>query len=113
FLRTIAAALAHEIIDENALGRIGIQPTLAASALFGRARLIVYQNGHSIEFTKVALHAIELIAVMDADPCREKAGWILGGLIRDHNDALRSLRDHLGGDLIDGEAALRRLAARH
>ena len=43
-LRAVAAAFADEIIDEDALGRIGIQPALAAAALLGGAGLVVDQR---------------------------------------------------------------------
>ena len=40
----VAAAFAHELVDHDALGRIGILAALAAAALFGGAGLVVDQR---------------------------------------------------------------------
>src|SRR5262249_60334236 len=46
--RAVAAALADEIVDEDALGRIGIESALAAAAPLGGARLGVVEDGRGL-----------------------------------------------------------------
>jgi len=50
-LRAVAAAFAYEVVDEDALRRIRIQPALAAAALLGGAGLIVDQDGETFDLT--------------------------------------------------------------
>jgi len=57
-VRAIAAALAHRVVDEHALGGIGEGAALAAAALLGRAGLIVDQHGEAGDFAQFALHGI-------------------------------------------------------
>src|SRR5205814_9826246 len=40
-LRAVAAAFADALVDEDPLGRIGVESALAATALFGGAGLVV------------------------------------------------------------------------
>ena len=71
-LRAVAAAFADALVDEDALGRIGIEPALAAAALFGRAGLVVDQHREAGDIAQLALHGIELAAVMDGGQRREE-----------------------------------------
>src|SRR5664279_1118149 len=64
FHAAIAAAFADQIVDDDALGRIGERAALAAAALFGGAGLIVNQDADARHRDHLALHGIELLAVM-------------------------------------------------
>src|ERR1700748_3600417 len=64
-LRAVAAAFADEIVDENALGRIRIEPALAAAAFLRGTGLIVDQDGQSLGVTQLALQRIHLAAMVD------------------------------------------------
>ena len=66
-LRAIAAALAHRLVDEDALRRIGIRAALAAAALLGGAGLVVDQDGQARDLAQLALHRVELVAMADLD----------------------------------------------
>src|ERR1043165_1366037 len=59
-LRTVAAAPADALVDEHALLRIGIQPALAAAALFGGAGLVVDQYGEALDLAQFLLHRVEI-----------------------------------------------------
>ena len=62
----IAAAFAHELVDDDALGRIGELAALAAPALFRGAGLVVEQDRAPGDVAQLALHGVELVAMMDA-----------------------------------------------
>src|SRR5215470_18083732 len=70
-LRAVAAALADEVVDEGALGRIGIESALAATALFGGAGLIVDQHRQPLGLAQLALQLVHLAAMMDGHARRE------------------------------------------
>src|SRR5262249_18043828 len=61
--RAIAAALANQIVDKDALRRVGEAAALAAAALLGGASLVVNDRGDAGDRTQFALHRIETIAV--------------------------------------------------
>src|SRR5436309_2867446 len=62
-LRTIPTALANEIVDENALGRIGIEPALAAPPFSRGACLVIDQNREPLDLAQFALNCIQVAAV--------------------------------------------------
>src|SRR6201985_13590 len=70
-LRAIAAAFADEVVDENALGRIGIEPALAAAALLGSAGLVVDQNREALDLAQLLLQRVHVAAVMHGGARRE------------------------------------------
>ena len=114
FHGAVAAALADEIVDEDALRRIRVQAALAAPTFFGRAGLIVDQHGEAGRLPQGALHLVELVASVDRrSRGKDRGTRVFVGLVGDDHDALRALCRDLGGDLRDIEAALRRLAAGH
>ena len=91
-LRAIAAAFADELVDEGALGGIGIEPALAAAALFRGAGLVVDQDRETLDVAQLALHGIELAAVVDGRALREVvAVGILCRIVRDDREALDAL----------------------
>ena len=61
----VAATLADQLIDDDALGRIGEQAALAAPALFGRAGLIVDQHCEPTLVHQLALNFSKFAAVVD------------------------------------------------
>src|SRR5204863_6140123 len=70
-VRAVAAALAHRVVDEHALGRIGEGAALAAAALLGGTGLVVDQHGEAGDFPQFALHGVELVAMADGNAVRE------------------------------------------
>src|SRR5690606_19697019 len=67
----IAAALADELVDDDALVGIGEGAALAATPLLGRAGLVVEQHRDALHLAQIALHGVEIVAVMDARPGRK------------------------------------------
>ena len=67
----IAAAFADQFVDEDALVGIGKGAALAAAALFGGAGLVVEQHRHALDVAQLALHEVEVVAVMDGGAGRE------------------------------------------
>src|SRR5690606_39192553 len=94
--RAVAAALADQFVDEDALGRIGIAPALAPAALLGSTGLVIEQDRHARRVAQLLLHAFQVVAVLDRDAgCPVGTGGILLRLVAHHDDAA----DALGGDL--------------
>src|SRR6202012_6118813 len=90
-LRAVAAAFADEVVDEDALGRIRIEPALAAAALFGGAGLVVDQGGEPFDLAQLALHGVHVAAVMDGGAGREVIGGIFVGFVGDDGQPLGGL----------------------
>ena len=110
----IAATFAYQIVDECALGRIGILIALAPAALFRRAGLVVDDDRHTRNLAELALHLVVVVAVMDGHAGRPlHVGRILLRLVSDHRDSLRAFAMHLQRDLGHRERAVYRLAAGH
>ena len=79
--RAVAAAFADRVVDEHALGGIGIDAALAAAALLGGAGLVVDQDGEAGDLAQLALHGVELVAVVDGHAVRRSrrsAGYLSG-----------------------------------
>src|SRR5437763_10995084 len=87
-LRAVAAAFADEVVDEDALGRIGIEPALAAAALFRGTGLIVDQDRKPLHLAQLALQVVHLAAMMDARALREIVLRVLGGIVGDDRNPL-------------------------
>ena len=110
----VAAALAHQIIDDDALGRIGIEVALAPTALLCGTGLIVDDDRGPLDLAHLALHAVIVVPVIDLHTCGE-AGvrTVLLRFVRDHDTFFRTLGQHLGRDLRHGEIAVQMLTAGH
>ena len=67
----IAAALADQFVDDDALVGIGIGAALAAAALFGGAGLVVDQHRDALDLAQLALHQVEVVAMVDRGAGRE------------------------------------------
>ena len=88
----IAAAFAHQLVDDDALGRVRELAALAPPALLRRAGLVVEQHRDARNLAQLALHGVELVAMVDADVAGEVAGRIFVRLVADDDDALARLR---------------------
>src|SRR5690606_34059320 len=62
--RAVAAALAHQLVDDHGLGRRGQLAALAAAALLGGAGLAVDDRRGARDLAQLALDRIELVAVV-------------------------------------------------
>src|SRR5258708_36555946 len=88
-LRAVAAAFADEVVDEDALRRIRIEPALAAAPFFGGAGLVVGQNREAFYLAEFALDPVHLPAMMD----RRTGGEIIslggfGGIVGSNGEAV-------------------------
>src|SRR5581483_10105556 len=79
--RAVAAAFADEVIDEDALGRIGIKAALAAAAFFGGAGLIVDQDRQTLDLAQLALERVHVAAVVHGRALREVVDRTLVGIV--------------------------------
>ena len=61
----IAAALADQFVDDDALVGIRKRAALAAAALFGRAGLVVEQHRDALDLAQLALDEVEVVAMME------------------------------------------------
>src|SRR5581483_12332160 len=61
----IAASLADELVDDDALVGIGKLAAFPPAALLGRASLVVDQDGDARRRRELPLHFIQIVAVMD------------------------------------------------
>src|SRR5258708_22142575 len=104
--RAIAAALAHRLVDEDALGRVGVLAALAAAALLGGAGLVVDQDRDARHLAQIALDLVEPVAMEDVDAGREAGTALFIGLLADDDDAPDALSGELVGDPWDAELAV-------
>ena len=110
----VAAALAHRLVDEGALRRVGIEAALAAAAFLGGAGLVVDEDGGASIFAQLPLHRVEVVAVGDGDARGEGGpGAVFLRLVGDHHDPRHALGGDLAGDHRHVERAVHRLAAGH
>src|SRR5690606_2073492 len=68
----IAAALADQLVNEDAPVRIGESAALAPPPLFGGTGLVVEQHRDALDLAQPALHQVEFVAMVDGG-----AGWKL------------------------------------
>ena len=114
FHAAIAAALADQFVDDHALVGIGEQPALAPPALLGGAGLIVDEDRGAGDRRELALHFVEVVAMMDRDPARPVGVLrIFPRLVGDHGDALGAFGRNLARDLRHGQPAVIGLPAGH
>ncbi len=110
----IAAAFAHQLVDDDALVGIGIKPALAAAAFLRSAGLVVDQHRDAGDGGELGLHLHQIVAMMDGDAARPVL--VLGIFLRivgDHHHARSGFAHHLLGDQRHGELAVVGLAAGH
>jgi hypothetical protein len=112
--RTIATALADQVVDEHPARRIGIEPALAPAPLFRRAGLVVEQDRDAFGQAQLLLDAVQLVAMLDPHAVGPLgADRILVGLVADHDDPIDPLRLELPGDPRRRQGAVDRLTAGH
>src|SRR5260221_2376718 len=110
----VAATFAYEIVDEGALGGIGILIALAPAALFRGTGLVVNDDRHARYFGEFALHLIIFVAMMDGHAGRPfRVRRIFFRLVSDNRDFLRAFAMHLQRDLRHRERAVDMLPAGH
>jgi hypothetical protein len=63
-LAAVAAAFAHRVVDEHALGGLGNSPFLRRRRFSARTDLVVDQHRHALELAQLALHRVHVVAVM-------------------------------------------------
>src|SRR5262249_35224809 len=110
----VAAAFAHELVDDDALVWIRIEPALAAPAFLRRAGLIVDEHAHALERGELALDAQQLVAMMDGQAARPvDVRGIFPRLVGDDDHTLDARGGDLPGDLRHAQPAFIGLAAGH
>ena len=93
----IAAAFADGFVDEHALLRIGERAALAPAAFFSGTRLVIDHRRHAFDGAQIALHLIQVFAVVNVDAGREaEVERIFIRLVGDDDDALHTF----GADLL-------------
>src|SRR3546814_645042 len=92
-LPAVAAALAHQRVDEHALGRVDHLAALAAAALLGGAGLVVDEDAHALHFAQALLHGVQLAAVEELDVIwKDRAVRPLPDFVAQHTSELQSTR---------------------
>ena len=110
----VAAAFADEFVDDDALVWIGERAALPATALLGRAGLVVEQHGHAVDCGQLALHLVEFFTGPHRQTGWPREGWrIFLRLVGDDDDLSRALGRDLARDHVDGQPAFMALAAGH
>src|SRR3546814_15847492 len=94
--RAVATAFADIRVDEHALRRIVHQLALTAATLFGGPSLFVDDAGHALGFLQFALHAIAIVAVMDAGIRRQCLARVMPRLNGDKKIGSASCREKGG-----------------
>src|SRR5690606_5273326 len=112
--RAVATAFADEIVDEDALLRVGEGAALAPAALLGGAGLVIDEDRDAFHLAQLALDAIQLVAVLHRRAGRPFGpDGVLVRLIAHDDDPLHALVEDLLGDLPRRELAFHRLSAGH
>ena len=113
-MRTVATALAHPVVDDDAPGRIGVGIALAPPALFGRAGLVVNEHRDATEGAQAGLHPVKGVAMQHIDACGKVGDpFIFSGVIGHDHHLADTLGRHLSCDHRHRQGAVNGLAARH
>src|SRR6185436_8019755 len=96
----VAAALANQLVDDDALLGVRERAALPAAALLGGTGLVVDEYGAAGDFRKFLLHRLQVVAMVEGDALRPfDAGRIFLRLVADHDDAPGAFGRDLRGDL--------------
>jgi hypothetical protein len=106
----VSAAFTHPLVDDDATVGVREGVALAQPPGLGGAGLVVDQGRHAAHLTQLALHPVELVAMVEARVLGEGATPMPAGLVAHYGDALHSLRGELPHDLGHRDLALERLA---
>ena len=112
----IAAALAHQFVDDHPLCRVDGRTTLAAAAFFGGAGLVVDEGGGAGDLAQLALDVVEQVTVQDPRVAGDLQTRILFGLVGHDHHLGHALGPQALGDLRHAMAfgpLTHRLAAGH
>ena len=111
---TVATAFADQIVDDDALVRVGEGAALAAAALLGGAGLVINENADARYGRQFALQRVEIVAVVNGQAFRPfNVARIFIRLVGDDHDAPGAFGRHLRRDLRHGETAIVGLTAGH
>ncbi|CFP47906.1 Uncharacterised protein [Bordetella pertussis] len=109
----IAAVLADGAVDQQAARRIRELVLLAAPALLGRAGLVVDQHGDAGRGAQLALHRVQVAAVVHLDAGAQGDAAVFFRLVGGDDDARHVLAAQLLADLRHRYRPVDRLAAGH
>src|SRR3712207_4890013 len=90
-LAAVAAALAHALVDVDALDRVGDLAPLAQAALLGRAALVVQQHGDAVHLRELGLRVGQVVAVADLGDRVELDAAVLRRVVGGDDHALDAL----------------------
>jgi len=91
--RAIATALTHQLIDDDTFGRVHHRAALAAATLFSGAGLVVNDGAASLDFTELALDAVQFITVLHFHAIEQFGAFVFFGLVG-HDDQLAHALGH-------------------
>ena len=111
----VPAAFAHRCVDEEALRRVRVQILLATASLLGRAGLVVDQDRHAFDLAQFALHAVEVVAMVEGRAVREAMPRFVMpiGVVADDDDTTRTFGVDLARDREHADLSVDRLPAGH
>src|SRR5690606_22567479 len=96
----IAAAFAHQFVDDHALVRLGHRAALAAAALLGGTGLVVNDDRGAGDLAEFALHRVQRVPVLDGDALGDAGdARVLLGFVGHDGDLLHALGAHALRDL--------------
>ncbi|KGS16604.1 hypothetical protein X989_5891 [Burkholderia pseudomallei MSHR4378] len=101
------------MIDHQPVLRIGVGATLATSALFSCAGLVIDQDCGARNFAQCTLHGVELSAMMDWNVPPQLDFCVVFRVVGHDHHSARTFGEHLLHDLRNGNRAVDRLAPGH
>ena len=112
-LAAVAAALAHALVDPDALGRLGLLAALARAALLGGALLVVDQHGHALDLRQLLLGRQQLRALAQLGDRRKRHALVAARVLGGDDDAAHALELEPAREVGHRQLALDGLAAGH
>ena len=108
----IAAAIADALVDDHLPVRRGLLPALAPPSFLDCASLVVDQHRDAAGLCEFALHAIEIVATVDADTRRQsRVASVALRFLAHHDDLAGAFGKHRRRDRLHRRTALRLLPA--
>src|SRR5207237_4178251 len=110
----VAAPLAHPLVDEHACRRLPLCTSAPLPAGFGRALLVVDEDGDAGDVAQDAVGLVEAVAGPHLDAGGPSGALrVLAGVVGAHDHAAGAFRQHVAHDLWDGPPTGRRLPTGH